>query len=222
MSARLKWGPTILRLAQRYVQSWHSWEATHHATIWTRPWRVVGRSWQLAWLNSRRSRSLEQLVRAYQTVVFAFFNRSGLPPVEWGRARDLLAEHLGTQVFRIADFREVATLLWSGVCGAIPASRQDRRYKPKFMLRQFIDELDSPSHRTTLLSLAYSDDRTHIGENAAADVDAAYRDLHGVLSRHAADLPTLTDGAITGEWLTSVDCRNVDSLRRFDALLFPE
>jgi hypothetical protein len=71
--------------------------------------------------------------------------------------------------------------------------------KPKFMLRQFIDDLPSGEPRGVLRAFAYDhgpDPRDAIAIEGRALLQQAYPQLHAVLWRNRKDLERRTDGTL--------------------------
>jgi hypothetical protein len=121
----------------------------------------------------------------------------------------------------LADHRRFSEVLWSAYV-AEAETTENLLLKPKFMLRQFIEELSDGIERDTLLALAFDvrEDRLskHIGltdQDKLSLLSNSYLMLHRKLLQ-MRELAIFTDNTITPEML-----QGKDPIGQYHDWLFP-
>ncbi len=219
---------TTLRLGSRYARTIRWIDTLRTSRLWNlgvlAPWREA----RVLRAESRREELAESLALSYGGLLAEIFHWSCRPDLRgdrgavetfasrsWRRLDNQLRKGRGDQIF--------AATLWQTLCddcniepGRIGA------FKPKFMLRQFVDEIADENRRDVLVFEAYHGalDGTRpkdISESSAAIRGAlteAYEELRKVIEKYPDDLAAMTDSVITGY--------DLDGLKeKFEDWLFP-
>jgi len=94
------------------------------------------------------------------------------------------------------DYRRFATILWHAFVGS--KKLDVASLKPKFMLRQFVDEIPTCKQQGMLIALAYGPITTWPSDSEMLEgLTQSYSFLHLELTKRSGELHVLTDGEIS-------------------------
>jgi hypothetical protein len=223
---RVEFEDRIFWLAEHYVQSSLAWERMDGAKVLHRPWDwFVGR-WRLEKTQQKRAKYLNRLLKRYKTTMDQVTKQIPLSKEQVKRAIALVHEELWNRVFQEPDDRLMAAMLWRALGKATPSGHCPDDLEPRFMLRQFVDEIAQHRYRDLLLELAYTPsdpdvpDLEELPEDDASELLIAYTRLHEVIVRHAQDLGVLMNGVLPYSWLRDVRSDKPETLWSYTDLLF--
>ncbi|HKO99607.1 MAG TPA: hypothetical protein VJU86_21700 [Pyrinomonadaceae bacterium] len=138
----------------------------------------------------------DQLAKRYEGVMVQMLRRASIVDQRsirfvWSIAR--------RRVLSTSDERTLAKILWDAYCEqAGGSSVLWDSLKPKFMLRQFIDEMQEKEERGVLRSLAYGGTgHTPSTTEGFEMFNTALQSLHYQLLNHSSILHILTDNTVT-------------------------
>lgn len=114
-------------------------------------------------------------------------------------------EYVGEVAVTMADPKEFCSYLWHAFVGTERQSKA-QSLKPKFMLRQFVDEVPSCKDLGVLIAMAYG---PTVSVSLSSDeilncLSHTYPLLHFELERRSPDLLVLTDGEISSATIPKI------------------
>lgn len=193
-----------LSLARAFIEVSKAYELVSYASLLDSPrWWVSKRVWilrryresRLRSLSARRVALVAELSKRFEGLLFELFTqRSSV--IEFGGYVANVWRQAQIEAFSMNDHRQFSAVLWGIQLGL---GYDVKELRPKFMLRQFVDEMPAGSHRTTLSLLAYGGVRNmpFINREVTSFVKRAYPVLHQEVLYRTAELPILTDGELS-------------------------
>ena len=167
--------------------------------------------WQKKWLDWRK-RSLYQKIRRigvelaarYEGIFHQLLRKSGVDSTAIKPTISAIWVSCQDRLLTLNESKRFSQVLWESYVSIVGA--EINGLKPKFMLRQFIDEMPSSDERGILMDRAY--DKNAINQDSGAEVlnklTNSYPILHEQLIRHGKDLRILTDREITQVVVSSI------------------
>jgi hypothetical protein len=194
MSGRGLTGRSTLQLAGEFIKCVKEFENISYAKWWLNPWWWASKRWKREKLTRKRTQIVGELAVRYEGVMRQLFQRTGRGDFSsfiqgvW-RAVQISALTMG-------DEKSFSKSMWDAY--RANAASESGDLKPKFMLRQFVDEMSPSEERAGLRIVAYGSDRAaRPGDREVLRLlEAAYPLLHTELLKRARDLGELTDGAL--------------------------
>lgn len=170
-------------------------------------WYNIGLSWKRPrafWerlIHDKLNGLVEELCLRYRGIMYQIFRRAGVNHGQLDTTVTNVWVSVQQGVITMTDEREFSKMLWKECMTMVPSSAPAECLKPKFMLRQFIDEIPPCDERGVLRALAYDSPPGVKASQFGGDIDRqlskAYELLHGqVLEYTQDDLNVFTDGTI--------------------------
>ena len=132
-----------------------------------------------------------------------------LTETEWKDAQTTIWELMKTNARTMSNYRRFSGVLWD-VCvsefGSLGNVASLMSLRPKFMLRQFVDEMQSSDARGILRTMAFGEpEETKLGGRELLNsLERAFPVIHMYVLRRINDLSALTDGEITAEMVNPI------------------
>lgn len=160
--------------------------------------------WEKRWVKWKKqslyriNREIPLVLTArYEGVLYQLLRQSGVDSTALKTSVSAIWVSCQDKILTLDNYKRFSKVLWESYSSII--DEEADMLKPKFMLRQFVDEMPSSDERGILLDRAY--DKTAINHESGTEVlnklTNAYPILHQQLLRHGNDLRDLTDGEIT-------------------------
>ena len=185
-----------LELSLEFVQHTQELERVLYAKLWNDPLRCWRKTIVVSRLRRRINDISRELGERYESVMKELFRRMGSQSdFETIATRAWLA--LRNEAVVTDDYRRVATILWHSFVGSRTSIIQS--VKPKFMLRQFVDEIPTCKEKGILISLAYGPITMWPSSDSEMlhSISESYPLLHAELKGRSSDLHVLTDREIS-------------------------
>lgn len=194
---------STLLLAARFIRVSKELDAINHAVLWRKPiwwltkrFRILEplRRWKLKRLILCNSALLGELSVRYDGIMRDLFICAGAGTSFDDYQHQVWIE-FQDRAARARDPRRFSTCLWE-IQRRLGSTVNE--LKPKFMLRQFVDDMPEGEPRAALKLFAYSFQVhwPHAGEEAARMVKKGYALLHERVRARASDLELLTGGVL--------------------------
>jgi hypothetical protein len=207
---------TTLLLAQRFMQVSKELDSISRAALWREPlWWVLKRTKAFDFIRRRKlnrlvlcsAALLSELSLRYEGVIQDLFTCAGVGTALSGYLSRVWIE-FQDRATRAQDPRLFSSCLWE-IQRGLGATVDE--LKPKFMLRQFIDDMPDGEPRAALKLFAYSFRASWptATREAARMVMEGYALLHNKVCARAEDLEVLTGGVL--------NARMVDEMRSMHA-----
>jgi hypothetical protein len=184
-----------IKLQRDFVSCYKKHDRTLEATllnpiIWFRKGKIAER------LFEKGKEIKDVLADRYEGVMLQMFNRADAATATLIKSTWFLAQR---RVLTLSDARRFAEVLWDSFLEQTMADISLLEpLKPKFMLRQFVDEIDEDESRTALRIIAYSSEPLSVSNRESFTLfQQALPFLHQQLTNHSKELEILTDGVIT-------------------------
>lgn len=201
-----------LSLAEDFIRVSRSYESTNYAGLLRSPhWWIAKRVWVLRGhrdrrlndLRKRRTQLVRELHSRFEGVLYELFTQEH-PAERFGDYLKQVWRRVQIAVVKMEDCRRFSGVLWDI---HIELGPDIRALRPKFMLRQFVDEMPDSSPRTALRVLAYG------GQYEPADVTfesmryewEAYTMLHKQVLARLDELKILTADELSPDHLLSLE-----------------
>jgi hypothetical protein len=185
-----------ISLATDFIDCINAVEKFGYAKVWRNPIWWLRKKFTKDRIEDRLLKPLQELMDRYEGVMCQVLKRGG---AEDDALEDLISEiwlRAQDDCRTVQDYRSFSSVLWEAYSSVSNAPALP--LKPKFMLRQFVDEMLSSDERGILISLAYSSHARHhpVDRDILPRLTQAYALLHQQVLNHEADLEMLTDGAM--------------------------
>lgn len=206
MSERTVEEQETLLLVKRFLEVSQHLESISYARLWSKPlWWLVDKLKVLHFIRRRKVNELiscnsdliGELSMRYDGIMRDLFTCAGVGTSFDDHFNQVWMELQGGAVMT-RDPRRFSTCLWE-IQRRLGATIDE--LKPKFMLRQFVDDIPEGEPRAALKLLAYSFQMhwTPPGREAARLVERGYALLHDRVCAQADDLEFLTGGVLNAE-----------------------
>jgi len=139
-----------------------------------------------------------ELAKRYSGILSQAFRRVDGRQYGEGALLERIWFSLNQKVLTVGQHYKFSSTLWAAVVSEL--GRDVAEIKPKFMLRQFVDELPWERERHLLIQCAYEANEQEAGPDEEAILSLfplACQQLHHTLSRYKNDLYSLSDGVFT-------------------------
>jgi hypothetical protein len=217
-----------LALARNYVRCARRFEECIHAHLLTNPWRKLW-GWKKRRLREKSSKISHELTNRYEGILreLLYSHNSHISEDEVKEFITAVWLSASPRLSGLEDYRFFSTIVWQ-VYEALAEARQlsiNPLLKPKFMLRQFVEEIPRRHRRerAVLRQLVFDAITVPTSDDGAADDEViilrgrAYPLFHLQLLRLAEHLQALTDGVISKEEVANIESPFV----QFDDWFFP-
>lgn len=153
----------------------------------------------------QRSQSIAgELSSRYEGIIYQMYRRTALAAVpltasKWEALQDRVWGLCRDSTRTMTDYAKFSTVLWNICFIQMGQEESMLALKPKFMLRQFVDEMPSSDERGNLRTTAYGQESkmSYTGKELLSSLELSFPILHECVLSHLENLPKLTDGAIT-------------------------
>lgn len=202
MSERRVGDETTLNLGRALIVCRQEYAKTCNLT-WMNPWRRLHRDSSKKRLLERGEEIAGELAVRYEGIMFQLFIRANgeetLDSEIWKNLQTIVWLSVGDGIRTTRDPRHFTRVLWNVYVKRLDSEASVESLKPKFMLRQFIDEMPSSDERGVLRAMAYGwgGAPSQSGKELLHLIQLSLPILHDQLLLHASDLDALTDGALT-------------------------
>ena len=190
----------------------------------TQRWQRRAKAWGPSWWRERRQRGPLQradalarvLAQRYEGVMLELMDRCGVPKPSSTDRLDVVWSNASVRVLTVSRAEGVpdphyplAPVLWDSVISALGCAPSPLSpLRPKFMLRQFVEEMPSSEPRGTLLSWAFErhEGSDRLSPREVVQIKEAYALLHQQVEASRYQL----------EWLTGDELKTqmLDGLRQ--------
>lgn len=192
-----------LRLAKKLVEGTRMYERVAVAKWVRNPLlRILRRT------NRKRHEKLDViflvLTKRYKPTLNQLFQRAGITDDQIKAQLFAVLLTFRAELRTLSNYKGFSKSLWAACVSQ--AGADVPALKPKFMLRQFVDEIKAKESRDLLRALAYglSDGFASDAEEAARLLEDAYAHLHNAVLDHCEDLNILTDGTLQPETISKL------------------
>ena len=201
-----------INLQVEYVEGVQRFERIIHASPLFEPWWWLWKPFK-GQVSQNHLSVASELAARYEGIIYELISHQNTASA--AAIIDLVWLIAGPQCLSLNDPFGFASLLWDVLIREIDLPSSALCLQPKFMLRQFIEEMPSSDARGTLLVCAYDKSAKFVDKSKQTlrTLELAYRNLHAVLTKHEKTLPKLTGGILTPDSLDS-------SLGRYDEWFF--
>jgi hypothetical protein len=189
-------GRGTLELAAEFIAYSNAIQKSLHAKWWNHPILRFSRIRNVLWLREQIKEISGELSDRYKGVMGQLFQRMGSDG-NFGEVVQKAWYGVRASTVKMADHRVFSTTLWFSFVTSAQL-QEAQPLKPKFMLRQFVDEIASCKEQGVLIAMAYGPRATSrpSGDEILHNLSAAYVLLHAEVTRCSSDVRTLTDGEI--------------------------
>jgi len=190
-------------LAREFVARTQRFEKIVRAKWWNHPLLCRGKKEKLQELREDINEISGELGVRYKGIMTQLFQR-----MEGGGDFDIAVSNawdsVRTTALMLKDYKRFSPILWD----AFVPSREPETHslKPKFILRQFVDEIPSCKEQGIMISTAYGPQvfPPVTGSELLICLEYAYGLLHVELIRYSPDLHVMTNEAISPETIASI------------------
>jgi hypothetical protein len=192
-----------LRLAARLIRAARTDEKLRTSRLWA--WGLVAqiREWRLDRQERRFCEAHDELVGRYSGMLTQLLTHGvGMVNIQkaWPSFRAGLGMRMQMAIRQVEDPRLLSTLLWRETKRQIASQggsvNELELLKPKFMLRQFLEEVKPKLASDVFRRVYETDSSIQPSREEAESFEQACDALHAVLVRHAIDLRLLADNAL--------------------------
>jgi len=196
---------TTLGLVKELIDCKKTYVEIAKARWWSSPRKWWRKSHKLEELSQRHQPIADELSKRYEGMLWQMSRRvkeSGpLTATEWENCQAGIWQLVWDQARTFSNYRRFCGVFWD-IClrqfGQFGNAAPLAALRPKFMLRQFVDELDNSDARGLLRGWAYSkQENMLVGKEVLDGLTDAFGVLHRRVLRRLDDLSLLTDGEIT-------------------------
>jgi hypothetical protein len=193
-----------IELAVEFVECSKALDKSLGAKWWNHPLLYWSKAKDVIWLRARINEVSGELGCRYKGVMDQLFQRMGSNG-NFGTAVGKAWYIVRTSALKIRDHRVFSTTLWCAFVAS--ATPETQVLKPKFMLRQFVDEIPSCMEQGVLIAMAYGPRHTTApsGSEILRGLSISYGLLHAELKKRSSDLSILTDGEISGVTIAAMN-----------------
>jgi|GEM_PF-2571736 len=202
-----------LYLASELMDCLIAREKFGYARVWRSPYWWARKKITRGRLERYQIRILDILMARYKGVISQILKRAGTGEENietalweiWIRVQDGCPP--------VSDYQSFSKALWKE-CMEV-AKAPVPALKPKLMLRQFVDEMQSSDERGILIDRAYNSDASNppAETEVLKKLSAAYALLHYQLLNHEHELSILSDGELTPEMIKTLKPPYVQYMR---------
>jgi hypothetical protein len=181
-------------------------------------WRKKVLKWKKDGLHKKLRQILDVLTARYEGVLYQMLRHSGVSAGALKSTVTAVWVSCQDKILTLSDYREFSAVLWEAYVSVSPVDA--RTLRPRFMLRQIVDEMPSSDERGVLIYRAY-DKASSIdppGKEVLAKLNKAYEMLHLELLKQGDDLEILTGGEIALKDIENFKAPFV----HYEEWLFPE
>jgi hypothetical protein len=190
-------------LSYEFVQHAQEFERVLYARLWTDPLRCWRKTVVIRRLQRRLNDISRELTERYEGIMKQVFRRMATDQ-DFQSVATRAWWALRNEAIVTDDYRRVATILWRSFVDTRKVTAQP--LKPKFMLRQFVDEIPTSKELGILISLAYGPVSQGLSYNSEMlhNLSSSYPLLHTELKNRSADLHVLTDREISEHTVSAI------------------
>jgi hypothetical protein len=188
-------------LTNELVKRTQEYEQISKAVWWRQPIKSWRRGRKKQAILTRSQLILGELASRYEGIMFQMFYRSrSTPPTltnsQWEQIQDTVWLLVGDELRTMSDHRTFSGVLWKAYLSQLGVSAAILALRPKFMLRQFVDEMPSSDQRGILRATAYgaNDSTQRSGKELVRLIKSALSIFHAHVLAHATEVQTLTAG----------------------------
>ena len=160
--------------------------------------------WKKGSLHKKLRKASDTLVARYEGVLYQLLRKSGVDVSGLKTVSSAIWVACQDRVVTLDDYRGFSRVLWEAY--VVVAPTEARALRPKFMLRQLVDEMPSSDERGVLIDRAYDKNAQHSppGTEVLRKLEGAYVMLHEEVLRHEDELDLLTDGELDAATIRSL------------------
>lgn len=180
-------------------------------------WRKKVLKWKKNTLHAQLRQVLDVLTARYEGVLYHILRQSGIGSDALKSTMTAIWVSCQDNVLTLDDYREFSTVLWTA-CVRV-SGVEIRILRPKFMLRQIVDEMPSSDERGILIYRAYDKASANDppGKEVLSKLERAYAMLHKQLLGKKDELLILS-----GEEISPTDIQAFKApFVQYELWLFP-
>lgn len=194
---------TTLGLVTELINSKQTFSEVSGSTWYRHPWQWWNKKRRLAELSENGRVIAHEISKRFEGILLQMFQRAKAPKsmvqVDWEECQTAIWQLARDNTRNMTDYHRFCAVLWNISLSEIGSVATYVALRPKFMLRQFVDEMPSSDERGTLRATAFGRAGTLSDRETLDSLERAFPILHQQLLSRGKELKSLTDGEITWE-----------------------
>ncbi len=194
---------TTLELVKELIDSRKRFSEVSNAKWYKQPRKWWRKDHMLANLSENNQAIAWQISVRYGGILLQMFQRAKAPKgfveSDWEECQTAIWQLVRDNTRNMTDYQRFCAVLWNICRREIGSAAAYGALRPKFMLRQFIDEMPPSDERGTLRTTAFGLAGTLSDRETLDSLARAFPILHQQLLSKRDDLKSLTDGEMTPE-----------------------